>query len=403
MQFTYTAQGTDKTITEGVIEAPDRLAAAKSLRAGGMLPLSIAERSTRTLSDRFEQFFGHVKSEERILFARNLSGMLTAGLSLYRALEVMKKQTKNQALARVLDGLLDTVNQGGALSDGLAKFPKVFPTLFVAMVRAGEESGKLPDALGEIAASLDKSYALVRKVKGALMYPAVIITVILVVGVLMLIFVVPTITKIFADFGTELPVTTRFLIAVSGAASGHPFLFLFGTGALIFGVYSFFTSPRFAKTSDAFVLWMPGVGGIVREVNTARTARTLSSLLASGVEMTKALGITRDVLQNTKYKAVLDRAIVSVEKGGTLSEIFKAETKLYPVMMGEMAAVGEETGAVTKMFGDIAMHFEEAVDEKTKNLSTIIEPVLMVFIGAAVGFFAISMISPIYGLLSSIH
>jgi type IV pilus assembly protein PilC len=401
MEFKYKARDAQGGVVEGVIESPDRLSAAKDLRAQQLLPVSINSATEQKKSLGAIQIFpAKIKLREKIVFTHNLSGMLTAGLSLYRAIEVMQKQNKNPALSKVLEGLLSTVNSGGTFSDALAKYPKVFSTLFVSMVRAGEESGNLATSLKEVGTSLEKAYNLNRKIKGAMMYPSIIVIAIIIIGILMLVFVVPTLTKVFKDFGTELPASTKFIIAVSDAAANHPIILLVSMATISAGLWFLFNAKRMQHTKDTIVLRLPVIGEIVKEVNAARTARTLSSLLASGVEMTRALSITQEVLQNGYYKEVLARAGVAVQKGEALSTIFKAETKLYPIMLGEMMAVGEETGALTSMLNDVAIFYEEEVDEKTKDLSTIIEPVLMVFIGGAVGFFAVSMIQPMYGLVS---
>jgi len=402
MEFIYTAQDAEKKIVNGRIEGTDRFAVARSLRETKLRPLTVEPSTESDVMASFTRFFGKVKMQDKIVFTHNLAGMLTAGLSLYRALEVQKKQNKNPALEEVLDGLLVGINQGGTLSDGMAKYPKVFSTLFVSMVRAGEESGNLSGTLKEIGVSLEKSYTLTRKIKGALMYAMVIVSAMGAIGVLMLIFVVPTLTKVFSDMGSTLPPTTRFIINLSNFASGHPIYFVGSIALLVGGIYLLFHSKKLTPFSDKLVLKMPGIGLIVEEVNSARTARTLSSLLAAGVEMTRALQITKDVMQNVYYKRVLERASVVVQKGDSLSSVFKSEPKLYPIMVGEMIAVGEETGALTTMLADVATYYEDEVDAKTKNLSTIIEPVLMVFIGVAVGFFAVSIISPIYSLMNNI-
>ncbi len=402
MEFSYVAQNAQKQNVEGTIEGPDKFAVARSLRASSLFPLSVRE-TKKVEGISFSKFFGKIKLHEKIVFTHNLAGMLTAGLTLSRALDVIKKQNRNPAFERVLTGVLATVTEGGTLSDALAKYPKIFSTLFVSMVRAGEESGNLSATLGDIGVSLEKSYDLNRKVKGAMMYPMVIVSAMVIIGILMLIFVVPTLTKVFTDMGTKLPPTTQFIITLSDAASHHPFLFVGTIGLVVGGILFLFRSPKMATFTDRAVLKLPVVGTIVKEVNTARTTRVLSSLLGAGVEMTRALTITEDIMQNTKYKEVLARAGEAVQKGGTLSSVFLAETKLYPVMMGEMIAVGEETGALTNMLADVAKYYEAEVDAKTKNLSTIVEPVLMVFIGGAVGFFAISIISPIYSLMNGIQ
>jgi len=403
MEFSYKAKDAQGTVVEGTLEAPDRFVAAKELRERGETPISVAEVAAGgDFSARFTKFFAKITLREKIVFTHNLSGMLTAGLSLYRALEVLKKQNKNPALEEVLSGLLVSINQGGTLSDGLTKYPKVFSTLFVSMVRAGEESGNLSGALKEIGSSLEKSYNLSHKIKSAMMYPMVIVSAILIIGTLMLIFVVPTLTKIFKETGGTLPAPTRFIIAISDAASGHPFLFMGGLILIFGGLYALATAKKLKRFKDKMVLRLPAIKVIVQEVNAARTARTLSSLLAAGVEMTRALEITKEVLQNVYYKEIIEKASAIVQKGGTLSSLFIAENKLYPVMLGEMVAVGEETGALTQMLTDVATYYEEEVDTKTKNLSTIVEPVLMMFIGGAVGFFAIAMIAPMYSVLNNI-
>lgn len=403
MLFAYTARDAQGETVEGTLEAADRFAVAKELRERAQMPITvreIAERSGTGLGAI--RFFSSVSLREKIVFTHNLSGMIAAGLPLFRALEVEKKQTKNPALVEVLDGLLATINQGGTLSDGLEKFSNTFPPLVVSMVRAGEESGNLAGTLREIGDNLEKAYKLNRKIRGALMYPSIVLCAIFLIGALMLVFVVPTLTKIFKDFGTALPASTQFIINVSDSVSAHPLLFLEITVVVLAGIFYFFKSKRMRRTNDRIFLALPAVKNIVREVNTARTCRTLSSLLSAGVEMTRAISITKDVVQNSYYREVLDRANIALQKGETLSSVFKAETDLYPIMVGEMVAVGEETGALTGMLKDIATYYEEEVDAQTKNLSTIVEPVLMIVIGAAVGFFAVSMISPMYGLVSTL-
>jgi type IV pilus assembly protein PilC len=403
MEFLYKAIDGHGTEIEGRLEAADRFAVAKELRTRNQTPVSVREVIEKNgLSVQFARMFAHIGLHEKIVFVHNLSGMLAAGLPLYRALEVERKQTKNPALKNILDGLLATINSGSTLSTGLAKYPDTFPTLVVSMVRAGEESGNLAPALKEIGANMEKTYALNRKVKGALMYPTIIFCAIILIGILMLVFVVPTLTKIFKDFGTALPRSTQIVISISDAVSKHPSLFFFSIAAVVLGLIIFVKSKVMRRTNDNLALVLPGVSTIVKEVNAARTARTLSSLLTSGVEMTRALEITKDVLQNVFYKDVLDLANAAVQRGELLSSVFKSKPQLYPVMVGEMVAVGEETGTLSQMLAEVATYYEEEVDAQTKNLSTIIEPVLMVLIGGAVGFFAISMISPMYGLVNSL-
>lgn len=404
MKFKYKVQKKDGGVGEGYKESPDKFTLARELREGGNIPLLIEEagKEKKKLSLGKIEIFSSVSLSEKIIFTNNLSGMLTAGLSLTRALSVLEKQTKNPALGRVLSGLVEDINRGNTLSDGMKKFPKVFSGLFVSMVHAGEESGALPKSLAEIGINLKKSYDLNKKIKGALMYPSIILCAIFIIGVLMMMFVVPTLVKTFRDLGGDLPASTKFVIWLSDIISHHTILFLSVIAVVVTIVMMFAKLKATQKYFDYFILRIPAVGTLVKEVNTARTARTLSSLLSSGVDMSRSLAITEEVLQNVYYKTLIRESIVSIEKGSALSESFKGAEALYPVMMGEMIEVGEETGNLSKMLLDIANFYESEVDNKTKDLSTIVEPVLMVFIGGAVGFFAVSMISPMYSVMSNI-
>ena len=261
----------------------------------------------------------------------------------------------------------------------------------------------MPQALGEIGTNLEKSYALNRKVKSALMYPSIIILAILVIGILMFVFVVPTLIATFKDIGAELPTSTKIVVAISDLISNHLLLLVLGLFALGGLGYMAFKLPRTKRIIEFLTVRAPVLGELIKEINAARTARTLSSLIASGVPISRALGITKEVLQNSYYKQVLDEALAAVERGEPISSTFKAHLALYPVMVGEMMEVGEETGKMTSMLADIATFYEGEVDAKTKDLSTIIEPVLMIFIGAGVGFFAVSMLSPMYSIMDSIN
>ncbi len=404
MKFSYKGRNKEGTIATGVVEARDRVEAINELRNLGVIPLFVNQASNGFLSKlgSFSIGGGKVKLSEKILFTKNLSGMLKAGLPLTRALSVLSRQTKNKFLQKVIQTLSETIDRGGTFSDGLAKYPKVFSALFVSMVRAGEESGGLPSTLTEIGINLEKSYALNKKVKSAMMYPSIILAAIFIIGILMFIYVVPTLTKTFKELGTELPSSTKFVIGLSDLISNHLLLLVAGIIFIVFIVIMILKIPRTKKAIDWLVVRLPVVGVIIKEMNAARTTRTMSSLLSSGVNIGRAISITKEVLQNVYYKKVMDDISLAIEKGGTMSSIFKENTKIYPVMVGEMIEVGEETGKLGSMLLDVATFYEGEVDSKTKDLSTIIEPVLMIFIGVAVGFFAVSMLSPMYSIMDSI-
>lgn len=401
MKFSYKARNTDGTVIDGALEARDRAAAVATLRESGVRVLELIEQ--RSFSLKTLSFGNGVKLNEKIIFTKNLSGMLRAGLSLSRSLQVLSKQTTNAYFKRIIESLSQTIDQGGTFSEGLTKYPKIFSPLFVAMVRAGEESGGLPKTLTEIGMTLEKTYALNKKVKSAMMYPSIILAAIFIIAILMFVYVVPTLTKTFKDLGSELPPSTKFVIGISDLVSNHLILLILGIGILVGGVVLAMRLPKSKRAIDWVTIRLPVIGKIVQEVNTARTTRTMSSLLSSGVTISRAIAITKEVVQNVHYKEILAEVETVVQKGAPISSVFKAQTKLYPVMMGEMIEVGEETGNLGAMLLDVATFYESEVDAKTKDLSTIIEPVLMIFIGGAVGFFAISMLQPMYSIMDTIQ
>lgn len=400
MKFSYKAKAANGTLAAGTISAPDKQEAIKMLESEGKTPILLTEvGGGMNISI---PFLNRVKLSEKIVFTKNMAGMLKAGLSLYRALQVIEKQTQNQYFKKIITSLLETIDKGSTFSDGLAKYPRVFSTLFIAMVRAGEESGGLPEALMEVGQNLEKSYALTKKIKSALMYPAIIVGAIILIAILMFIYVIPTLTKTFKELGVELPQSTKFVIWLSDSISGHPILVF---GVLIGIVAAGWAATKFERTNrmiDFLVLHLPIIKTITKEMNAARTTRTLSSLLASGVDISRSITITKEVVQNHYYKEILDEVLTVVQKGEPISHVFQEKTKYYPIMVGEMVEVGEETGKLGSMLLDIALFYEGEVESKTKNLSTIIEPVLMIFIGAAVGFFAISMLTPMYSVMDAI-
>ncbi|PIP69039.1 hypothetical protein CO033_01000 [Candidatus Nomurabacteria bacterium CG_4_9_14_0_2_um_filter_32_10] len=404
MFFIYKAKLKSGEIFEDTMEATDRFALSRELKSRGSTPISITEKKNSffNFSDFFALVFSRIEISELIIFTKNLSGMLHVGLSLSRALSVLKKQTKNEKFNKILIALSAEIDSGGTLSSGFAKFPNVFSKLFVSMSRAGEESGNLSGALSEVGMNLEKAHSLTKKVRGALIYPGVILSAMILIGVLMFAFVVPTLAGTFKELGVQLPVSTRFIIALGNFFSNYlllSFALIIGSAVMI---VSLLRASFMKKYVDFIVLRLPIVGSLAKELNTARTTRTMSSLLLSGVSITRAIEITGEVVQNVYYKKVLDQAKGEIEKGAPFSKAFDENPNLYPVMMTEMIEVGEETGRLSDMLLQVASFYEEEIENKTKNLSVVIEPVLMIFIGAAVGFFAISMISPLYSILDNI-
>lgn len=406
MKFVYKSQK-EGVVHEGEREALDRFDLYHQLKKDGEIVVWAKEVKPgmgMSLKNMHIPFIGgRVKMHDKIIFARNLAGMLEAGLPLSRGLQVMEKQSKNRKLKEIFKSLDTSISQGKTFDQALSQYPGVFNTLFVSMVKAGEESGNLTGSLKEVSSQMDKTYTLQKKIKGALIYPCIILSVMVLIGILMLVFVVPSLTATFKELNTELPLSTKFIIFVSDFLKNH-YIISFGLIiGFITGLYSLGKTSKGKRFFDIFFLKLPVVGQIIKESNSARTARTLSSLLSSGVDMVLSAEITRDVIQNTSYKKVLEQAKERIEKGKPLSELFLQNENLYPVFVGEMISVGEETGQLSNMLVGVASFYENEVEQKTKDLSTIIEPVLMVIIGAGVGFFALSMITPMYSVMNNIQ
>ncbi|MDD5068707.1 MAG: type II secretion system F family protein [Candidatus Pacebacteria bacterium] len=405
--FHFRAQSISGDIYEGEREATDKFALYRDLKKEGQTIFSAnsVSKSNNALSglvSRVSDSFGSVGVHDQIMLARNLGAMMKGGLSLSRALDVISRQSKSGKLKTVVASLRSDVSRGMSLSEGMKKFPKVFSPVFIYMTKAGEESGNLDESLKVIANQIERVYLLQKKIKGAMIYPAIIVTVMMIIAVLMFVFVVPTLASTFKDLGGELPLTTRIIIGISDVLVNHFLLSLGVFLGIVITLVSFLRTRTGKRMMDFILLHFPFLATLTREVNSARTTRTLSSLLSAGVEVISAVSITADVIQNSYYKAVLKAAEIRIEKGESISSAFSAQEKLYPVFVAEMVSVGEETGKLSQMLLEVAAFYEEDVDQKTKDMSTIIEPFLMVIVGVAVGFFAVSILSPIYSLVSHI-
>ncbi len=400
--FKFKAKKADGEIYEGEKDALDKFALYRDLKTTGDIVLSAKETKTgRTFGLDFGFIGGlflRVSARDKILMARNLGSMLKAGLSLSRSFSIMERQTKKKGLKAIFKRLNEEISQGKSLSESLKIYPNVFSSLFISMVKSGEESGSLSDSLKTVSDQMDRMYSLKKKVRGALIYPAIILVLMVVIAIVMLIYVVPSISAIFEDIDAELPMNTKILIFMSDSFVNHGIVWGIGIFAVISLIYFFMRTDLGKKFFDGLYLKLPIIGNLVRETNSARTARTLASLLNAGVDVIEAIQITKEVVQNVFFKQVLDKAGELIKKGEPMNTVFAENSHLYPIFVGEMISIGEETGQLTTMLSNVAVYYEDEVDQKTKNLSTIIEPVLMVLVGLGVAFFALSVLGPIYSL-----
>lgn len=401
--FHYKTVNKEGKKTEGTMEAKDKFALYHAVKQDGSTVISAEEVKNRgSFSvDNLLPFLNGVKTHDKIIFAKNLAKMIDAGLPVTRGLSIIERQSKGP-FKKILSSLIDSLSKGNNLSDSMKAYPKVFSSLFVSMVRAGEESGNLSLALSNVGLQMEKSYLLTKKIKGAMMYPAVIFSLMIVIGILMMVYMVPTLTATFVGLGVKLPLSTRIIIAISEFLQAHFLLVIVGLVSSVVLFSSLLRTTMGKRIADTVFLHIPVISEIVKQINSARTARTLSSLLSSGVDIVLAIGVTKDVVQNSYYKEVLTEVQETIQKGEPISGVFSKYQKLYPLFVGEMVSVGEETGKIGEVLMNIATFYEEEVDQKTKDMSSIIEPVLMILIGSAVGAFALSMLGPTYSLADAI-
>ena len=401
--FVYHGEDAEGKKISETVTANDRYAVYAVARTHGHTVSSVEEGGGFSFKNlinmqAINEKLGRVKQDELVMVTRNLGSMLVAGLTVIRALSVIERQSSNAKLKAVVRKISASLNKGDAFNEALRQYPDVFSDLYVAMVRAGEEGGNLAESLQTLAVQMERSSNLKKKIKGAMMYPSIVMIVMLVIGVLMMIFVMPQITGMFKDMKTDLPATTKFLIALSDFFA-HKTILAVGSMVAFFVGMTYLIKSQPGKVATSWLVpKLPVIGTLAKEMNSARTARTLSSLLNSGVDVIQSLEITEEVVQNVFYKKVIRDARARVEKGSALSDAFIERADLYPILVGEMILVGEETGQIAGMLSELAIFYETEVERKTKDLSTIIEPLLMVVIGGGVGFFALALIAPIYSI-----
>ena len=401
-KFEYRAKNNQGEERQGEMEAMNEKEVAESLRQDGFWPISIEVVREKKKKSSFAGRFLSVPLKNRMIFCRHLAVMISSGVSLSRALIILAEQERNKTFQRVIRKIASEVKEGISLADAIAKYPGIFNQVFISMVRVGEIGGNLEEILKILSDQLEKDHKLISKVRGALIYPAIIIAVMIGIGTLMMMFVVPKISAIFVEFGAELPILTKIVIGISNFMANNVLITLGTMAGVVIGTRMFAKTLPGKMFFHRIFLKAPVVGGIVTKVNSARFARILSSLLNSGVSMVKALKITSDTLGNYYFKRATQQAAADIQRGIPLSKVIASYDKYFPYLVIQMVEVGEETGKTPEILIKLAEFYEEEVDQITKNLSSVIEPVLMVVIGAAVGLFAIAIIQPIYSIMNNV-
>jgi type IV pilus assembly protein PilC len=336
------------------------------------------------------------------MFARNLSVMISSGLPLSKAIRNISLQAKNKKFVNVLNEVYEDIQSGKSLAEGMAKYPGIFNDLFVNMIKVGEASGNLEEVLDILAIQLEKEHELIAKIKGAMAYPAVILVAMVGIGIIMLTYILPKLTSVFTEMNVQLPASTQLIIKVSDVFKNHGILVAVGGLAFIFLFRLFLMTIAGKKTLSFLTIRTPLIKNIIIKVNCARFARIYSSLLKSGVSVVEALRIISETLTNYYYKKTFSKSIAQIQKGINLSNVTAENQKIFPILVTQMLQVGEETGKTESILLKLAEFYEEEINRITKNMSSIIEPILMVVIGSAVGFFAVSMLQPMYSIMDNI-
>jgi type IV pilus assembly protein PilC len=385
----------------GEVEADSKQAVSDQLKSRGLIVLDISDK--RGSKEIELEFMKRVKANDLAVFSRQLATMISSGMSILRSLYVLEEQTESKYLKETIVAVRKDVEAGLSLSDAMARHPKVFSPLFVAMTQAGETGGVLEGSLLRVADQLQKDAALRRQIKSAMVYPVMVI--IFAVGVMMALvaFLVPVFVGVFKQFGGELPKLTQVSVFMSHAVTGYWWLMFGLTFATIFTFIRWKRTTWGRKQWDKFRLRVPmRIGAIVQQVAVARWSRTLASLTAAGVPLLQALEITGRTGGNIVVEEAMDGVIASVKRGGTIAAPLAA-APIFPTMVTHMVGVGEETGSLDLMLDRIAEFYEEQVEASVKALTSILEPIMIIVIGGIVGFIVISMYLPLFEVYNHIE
>jgi len=403
-KYFYIAKSPKGETKKGVLGAKNQHELAGILRQEGFLLISgdLVEKKRRKKLGISFSFGGRVKLKEKMVFTRNLQVMVGAGVALPRALDTLSGQTKNKKFKAVLGEIKEKIIKGRNFSEILADYPDIFSELYVSMIRVGEETGNLNEVLEHLTYQMERENELKSKITGAMIYPAVIISFMLAIGVLMLAVVVPQLSATFEELGIELPFTTRLVIGAGNFVSQKWYLAILIIFAAVFLIMTGKKTEKGGKIIDAAFLKLPIISSLVKKTNATYTVRNLGTMIASGVPIVKALEIISGTLGNIFFREAINKAAKEVRKGSKLSVALSPYADLYPPMVIQMIEVGEETGQTSSVLIKLADFFEEEVTRTTQNLTSIIEPVLMILIGGAIGFFAVSMIQPMYSMMGSL-
>jgi type IV pilus assembly protein PilC len=402
--YAYKVRDRDGKVHSGSLDADNTALVANRLRQMGYVPISIDKKAgpgiKRDVS--IPGFSNRVKLKEIAVFSRQFATMISSGLTLMRSLSILSVQTSNHYFAGIIDHVRNDIESGSSLSQALSRHPKQFNRLYISMIRAGETSGNLDKTLTDLATTIEKQVELRGKIRSALTYPIVVLTLVLCILAAMLLFIVPIFKKMYAELGGKLPPATQVLITVSNICVHAMPLVIIAVIALIFGYRRWVRTTAGKATRDRLLLRMPIIGGLVRKTAMARFASTLSTLLSSGVPVLESLEITADSVSN----AVVADGVHAISDGAKRGEPLTKPLESHPVfppMVTQMMAVGEETGALDTLLLKVAAFFEEEVQRTVDSLTSLLEPLLIVVLGGAVGSMVISLYLPMFDIIKLVN
>ena len=397
-RFNYKAKEKETgKVVKGSIQAETEQIAGRLLIEQGYIPQSVVEEGTGLFGGK-----GHVTNKDRILFTRQLSTLIGAGLPLASSLRTVVGQTQSKAMKTIAEEILTNVESGRTLYDSFSQYPDVFNGVYLALIRAGETSGTLDLALKRLADQEEKDAAMMSKIKGALVYPAIILVVIIAVLAFMMIMVVPQVKDLYEDMGEELPELTQILVSISDFFGNFWWLVLIVVAAICGAVwYAIKKTPAGRKVMDGFKIHVPIFGGLFRKLYVSRFARTAEMMLATGVPMLDSVKIAIEAVSNTVVEQEYFKAIDIIKSGKPLSESLQDRNYMLP-LVPQMASIGEESGKIDEMLGKAAQVYENELDEQINSISTMIEPILMVIMAGLIGVVVGGTLLPIYSLVNSV-
>jgi type IV pilus assembly protein PilC len=395
--FNYKAKNEHGETVNGKVEARDVHQASQVLRSRQLIVISVTKQGESLFGALNKQLMG-VNEDDVVNFTRQLSTMVTAGLSLNEALHILNQQSK-PAMMSLIEELLRDVEGGSTFAQALDKHPKVFPRIYIQLVRAGETAGVLDEMLARLADNLEKSKEFRGKTQGALIYPGIVITALLIVAGIMMVFVIPQLTEMYDDFGAELPFLTQLLIDMSDLMVAYWWLLIAGIAAAIVAFRAWLKTHGGQRAFSAFVLKIPLYGELKQKIIMTEFARTLSLLLTAGISLLQALEVATEAISSLLYREELETVKKKIEKGIPLGQAMN-NYELFPQILVQMISVGEETGKLDEVLMKLAVYFQSESEQAVKNMTTALEPMIMIVLGLGVGVMVVAIIMPIYDLTS---